>query len=106
MAHPVRVPVVSPRELVGATALRAHEHCWRPGKAPLALQRPLVVQRQVPMDETVRETLEVAQLPFIDKVVDTLVGAQSDLERLFRQTCVSHVRRGSLCGSSSGCCCV
>ena len=61
---------------------------------------------QLPMDETVRETLEVAQLLFIDKVVDTLVGAESDLERLFQQTCVSHVRRGSLRGSSSGCCCV
>ena len=53
------------------------------------------------MDETVRETLEVAQLPFIEKVVDTLVGAETDLERLFRQTCVSHVRRGSLRGCSS-----
>ena len=55
----------------------------------------------VPMDETVPETLEVAQLPSIDKVVDTLVGAETDLERFFRQTCVSHVRRGSLrCCSS------
>ena len=53
------------------------------------------------MDETVRETLEVTQLPFIEKVVDTLVGAETDLERLFRQTCVSHVRRGSLRGCSS-----
>ena len=57
--------------------------------------------RIAPMDETVRETLEVAQLPFIDKVVDTLVGAETDLEHLFRQTCVSHVRRGSLRGCSS-----
>ena len=104
MAQPV--PAVSPRELVGATALTAHEHCWRPGKLHLRFRGPLVVQRQVPMYGTVRETLEVAQLPFIDKVVDTLVGAESDLERLFRQTCVSHVRRGSLRGSSTGCCCV
>ena len=57
--------------------------------------------RMAPMDETVPETLEVAQLPSIDKVVDTLVGAETDLERFFRQTCVSHVRLGSLrCCSS------
>ena len=48
--------------------------------------------------------MEVAQFPFIDKVVVFFVGAETDLERLFRQSCVSHVRRGSLRGSSSGCC--
>ena len=40
MAQPVRVPAVSQRELVGATAITAGEHCWRPGEAPLALQSP------------------------------------------------------------------
>ena len=74
-----------------------HELAVRPWGG---IRGPLVAQRRVPMDETetVRETLEVAQ------VVDILVGAETDLERLFRQTCVSHVRRGSLRGSSSGCC--
>ena len=47
MAQPVRVSAVSPQELAGVTALKAHEHCWRPREAPLVLQ-------QVPIDETVR----------------------------------------------------
>ena len=44
----------------------------------LSTDDPQVVRAQpvhepaLPMDETVRETLEVAQLPFIDKVVDIL----------------------------------
>ena len=41
--------------------------------------KSLVAQRRVPVDETVWETLEVAQLPFIDKVVDILVGAASPM---------------------------
>ena len=75
-----------------------HEPALRPRGG---IRGPLVAKREL-MDETVRETLGVAQLPFIDKVVDILVGAETDLEHFFRQTCVSHVRRGSLRGSSSG----
>ena len=51
---------------------------WPTGRLRMAVHEPTVrprEQRRVPMDETVRESLEVAQLPFIDKVVDILVGA-------------------------------
>ena len=68
------------------------------GQVPLALQRPACCAT------TGADGRDSAQLPFIDKVVDTLVGAETDLERLFPQTCVSHVRRGPLRGSSSCCC--
>ena len=118
MAQPVHVQAVSLGELTGTktgartgggaqsarTPPAARGGTQILGKFHLRYRDPLVAQRQVPMDETVRETLEVSQLPFIDKVVDTLVGAETDLERLFPQTCVSHVRRGSLRGSSSCCC--
>ena len=85
------------RELVRATALTAHDHCWRPLEAPLALQRPACCATTGGDGRDLGScTLAVHR--------QGRRGAETVLERLFPQTCVSHVRRGSRRGISSCCC--